>query len=251
MASSGQSNWRWCSICQGLFFAGHSAGVCPLGGGHDGSGSGDYSLALGAGDPLGPAGVGSGQGGSTGKTTSQPPRVEDDLKASWCIPHQGVDDALIGQVFFSTDSDFLDANDTNALNHLIEALSELPSFLPGADPVRILFRGHADPRGGEQHNADLSSRRAMEAQGYVVRSLPPGDPRLETDTRTKVALKEVPLFGSLAYERRVEIFSVGGPIGKTVPPLTEIDTQRSRIECILTDPVNFFPELCNCWTLCT
>jgi len=241
----GQHGWRWCSACQGLFFADNSAGICPSGGEHDGSGSGDYSLALGAGDPLGPAGFGSGKGGSTGKTTSQPPRVEDDLKGSWCIPHQGVDDALIGQVFFSTDSDFLDANDTNALNHLIEALSELPSFLPGADPVRILFRGHADPRGGEQHNADLSSRRAMEAQGYVVRSLPPGDPRFETDTRAKGALKEVPLFGSLAYERRVDIFSVGGPIGKPVPPPTDIETQRRRIVGILNGPMFFFPEVRN------
>jgi len=43
-----QDNWRWCSKCQGLFFApGSSLGVCPAGGQHQdpgASGSGDYSL---------------------------------------------------------------------------------------------------------------------------------------------------------------------------------------------------------------
>lgn len=40
-----QSNWRWCSKCQALFY-GPVAGVCPSGGAHDGSGSGDYTLKL-------------------------------------------------------------------------------------------------------------------------------------------------------------------------------------------------------------
>ena len=31
--------------CQGLFFAGHGKGVCPAGGGHDDTGSGDYILS--------------------------------------------------------------------------------------------------------------------------------------------------------------------------------------------------------------
>ena len=39
-----QSGWRWCNRCQGLFFGGHSAGVCATGFAHDESGSGDYSL---------------------------------------------------------------------------------------------------------------------------------------------------------------------------------------------------------------
>ena len=39
-----QDNWRWCSKCQGLFFAGMSGGVCPAGEAHDGAGSGDYVL---------------------------------------------------------------------------------------------------------------------------------------------------------------------------------------------------------------
>ena len=46
MASWGtQRNWRWCSKCQGLWFAGNpSQGVCPQGGTHTKSGSGNYSL---------------------------------------------------------------------------------------------------------------------------------------------------------------------------------------------------------------
>jgi hypothetical protein len=40
--SSTQKNWRWCSKCQCLFFAGTA--VCGNGGVHDHSTSGDYSL---------------------------------------------------------------------------------------------------------------------------------------------------------------------------------------------------------------
>ncbi|NAZ76447.1 hypothetical protein GTQ99_13635 [Kineococcus sp. T13] len=47
-----QSDWRWCSRCQGLFWGGgQPASVCPEGGAHapqPQSGSGDYSLPHGA-----------------------------------------------------------------------------------------------------------------------------------------------------------------------------------------------------------
>jgi hypothetical protein len=42
-----QSDWRWCNKCQGLFFAGANLGVCPAGGTHNASGSGDYALNTG------------------------------------------------------------------------------------------------------------------------------------------------------------------------------------------------------------
>lgn len=38
-----QLGWRWCSKCQGLWYAGSAA--CPASGCHDHTGSGDYSLA--------------------------------------------------------------------------------------------------------------------------------------------------------------------------------------------------------------
>ena len=42
-----QTNWRWCNKCAGLFFAGNtSTGYCPVGGGHDYSGSRDYVLSF-------------------------------------------------------------------------------------------------------------------------------------------------------------------------------------------------------------
>lgn len=44
---AGQDNWRWCRKCQGIYFAGSSTGACPAGGGHDHSGSGDYTLLQG------------------------------------------------------------------------------------------------------------------------------------------------------------------------------------------------------------
>lgn len=176
-----------------------------------------------------------------GPKATQPPKTEDDLKESWCIPHRhikAVDRAVIGQVFFSTNSTFLDGDDTNALNRLVDALAELPSAFLGVDPVRIVFRGHADPRGTDQANLDLSSRRAMDAQGYVVRSLPAGDPRFETDTHamgeSPEPLPDVPtLFGGQAYERRVDIFSVGAPIVKAVTAPPDVESQRKRIVRIL------------------
>jgi subtilase family serine protease len=40
-----QANWRWCNKCQGLAFAGStSLGLCPAGGNHDHTGSGNYVL---------------------------------------------------------------------------------------------------------------------------------------------------------------------------------------------------------------
>ena len=42
---SGQDNWRWCTKCQGLAFAGNpTPGPCPAGGSHDHAGSADYTL---------------------------------------------------------------------------------------------------------------------------------------------------------------------------------------------------------------
>ena len=45
-AYASQDNWRWCSLCQGLWFNGHlDNGVCPSAlGTHSWAGSGNYSL---------------------------------------------------------------------------------------------------------------------------------------------------------------------------------------------------------------
>ena len=40
-----QSDWRWCSKCQGLWFSGTTGSKCPSGGGHSQTGSGNYSLS--------------------------------------------------------------------------------------------------------------------------------------------------------------------------------------------------------------
>jgi hypothetical protein len=45
---SGQSGWKWCQRCEGLFFSGYSGtrnSTCPARGPHDGSASSDYILA--------------------------------------------------------------------------------------------------------------------------------------------------------------------------------------------------------------
>jgi hypothetical protein len=55
----GQPNWRLCSKCKGLFFAGDPSSVCPGGGAHDAAGSGNYTIT--ANEP-GPWLIGSGRG---------------------------------------------------------------------------------------------------------------------------------------------------------------------------------------------
>ena len=53
-ASIGQREWRSCQKCDGLFFNGAgSQGVCPLGGAHDMTASGEYRLVLDASDAPG------------------------------------------------------------------------------------------------------------------------------------------------------------------------------------------------------
>jgi hypothetical protein len=42
--STHQGGWRWCSRCEGLAFSRNGTGRCPLGGGHDYSGSARYML---------------------------------------------------------------------------------------------------------------------------------------------------------------------------------------------------------------
>jgi hypothetical protein len=45
----GEKGWKWCSVCQGLFYGGDAtAGVCLGGGGHDRSDSTEYVLAYGS-----------------------------------------------------------------------------------------------------------------------------------------------------------------------------------------------------------
>jgi hypothetical protein len=42
--TTGQTNWRWCSKCQGLTYCG--AAICPAGGVHDHATSGNYKLTI-------------------------------------------------------------------------------------------------------------------------------------------------------------------------------------------------------------
>lgn len=116
-----QTAWTWCQKCQGLFYAGNpTPGVCPAGGGHDGSASGHYVLDLNAdpaahpqgqsqwswcqkcqglcyGPQLGssvcPAGGqhdGSASGNYTLDTEAGPVTAEDQRGWRWCSACQGL-----------------------------------------------------------------------------------------------------------------------------------------------------------------
>jgi hypothetical protein len=50
VAQASQNGWRWCHLCQGLWFAANgTGGVCPAPGtaGHSLAGSGNYHLDVG------------------------------------------------------------------------------------------------------------------------------------------------------------------------------------------------------------
>ncbi len=54
VAQASQNGWRWCHLCQGLWFAGNpTLGVCPANGtaGHSLAGSGNYTLTTSAAFP--------------------------------------------------------------------------------------------------------------------------------------------------------------------------------------------------------
>jgi hypothetical protein len=42
--TNGQTDWRWCGKCQGLFFAGNPGSRCPAGSAHSAAGSARYTL---------------------------------------------------------------------------------------------------------------------------------------------------------------------------------------------------------------
>jgi hypothetical protein len=45
---SGQTGWRWCRVCEGMFYAGSGLGLCPAGGTHTSEGSWAYVVKMGA-----------------------------------------------------------------------------------------------------------------------------------------------------------------------------------------------------------
>jgi len=104
---------------------------------------------------------------------------------------------------FETGSVELTEPSKAALREFGKAFKE---FIPG---VAVIIEGHADPRGGEEYNLDLSRRRAMVVRDYLVaefgnnpkqfevigfgqsRLLDPGNPAAEVNRRVEFVTKNL------------------------------------------------------------
>jgi outer membrane protein OmpA-like peptidoglycan-associated protein len=105
---------------------------------------------------------------------------------------------------FETGSADLTEESKAALREFGKAFKE---FIPG---VPVIIEGHADPRGGEEYNLELSRRRAAAVRDYLVadlgnnpkqfevigfgqsRPLDPSNPTAEVNRRVEFVTKNVP-----------------------------------------------------------
>jgi outer membrane protein OmpA-like peptidoglycan-associated protein len=69
--------------------------------------------------------------------------------------------AIVALTFETGSAELTDQSKT-ALREFGKAFKE---FIPG---VAVVIEGHADPRGGEEYNLDLSRRRAVAVRDYLV-----------------------------------------------------------------------------------
>jgi outer membrane protein OmpA-like peptidoglycan-associated protein len=222
--SSGQSGWRWCSRCQGLFFAGGgSLGVCPTGGAHSLQGSGDYALI-------------SEQSGTPADPLSQ--IREGPQGQSWVNVNSSF--GIIGQIFFQTDESSLDSQDMDQLDEIIQAYP--PKLNVARDPVRFEFYGLADHRHITSHNLALSQKRAEAVRDYLRDRLqhPKFLPVIkglgeDPESRLFPATSE-----ALSGFRRVDIFAE--PIVRTPPPTNPVpplNRGSSHWQARLFDAISF------------
>ena len=199
----GQNLWRWCSLCQGLFFNGNGLGLCPSGGEHSGKDSGDYTLMT---------EEDAGFLSSISSISSQDPlkHVRGEPQGqSWVNVNSPF--GIIGQVFFPTDVHQLDDTDMAVLERIV--LAYPPLF--NVRRVNFEFHGHADHRHTIDHNFKLSAgRRAERVRDFLIEQLfpsPPPHSNFATTVRVYVEHPESQFLPAdsevLAGFRRTDIFA--------------------------------------------
>jgi outer membrane protein OmpA-like peptidoglycan-associated protein len=122
---------------------------------------------------------------------------------------------VVEPVYFATDKDVIETRSNAVLDHVATVLADHPEIMT----VRV--EGHTDNRGGENHNQDLSQRRAAAVVKYLVSkgvardrldSIGFGETRPIADNDTDQGR---------ATNRRVEFVIVDSHTGVDVKPVDE------------------------------
>ena len=129
-------------------------------------------------------------------------RLESQLLAERESHSRALEEALNVEVYFRTAETTLDEG-------AAERLARIGELVKSMDGVAVLLEGHADKRGDEKYNEDLSAARAETVREIFIGAGVPADRiavTAEGETLSDAADNDV---DALALERRVEISIVG------------------------------------------
>jgi outer membrane protein OmpA-like peptidoglycan-associated protein len=134
-------------------------------------------------------------------------RLAADLERERLAHREDLQQALAIEVFFRTEDSAL-PGDTE------ERLAQLAQFIAPMDGALIHLEGHADGRGDEQYNAELSAARAGAVRDALVRGGLPAE-RIVVHAAGETGATAVDVDG-MALERRVQmrVVDIDGDINR-------------------------------------
>src|SRR5690606_40350775 len=137
-----------------------------------------------------------------GVSESEASRLEAALLAAERSHHQTLQEALDIQVYFRTAESTLNGAAE-------ERLTRIARLIAPMDGVVVMLEGHADSRGDEQYNEELSAKRAEAVrQTFLNAGVPEERIAVTAEGESRAAADERDV-DALALERRVEINVVG------------------------------------------
>lgn len=136
-------------------------------------------------------------------------RLESTLRAAQRSHRGALQEALDLQVYFRTGQSSLEDGAERRLARIAELIGPM-------DGVAVLLEGHADGRGDEQYNEELSAQRADAVREAFIRAGVPADRiavTAEGERESTAAEKDI---DALALERRVHVSIVGSDTAERV-----------------------------------
>jgi outer membrane protein OmpA-like peptidoglycan-associated protein len=128
--------------------------------------------------------------------------LEREIETERQTYRAALQDALNTQIFFRTDESEIHEDSARNLQQLAKLVNTLDGFL-------IRLEGHADPRGEESYNEQLSAARAESVRDALVAAGFPGD-RISVSAVGETQSRAEPEdLDAMAMERRVHIEVVG------------------------------------------
>lgn len=136
-------------------------------------------------------------------------RLESTLRAAQRSHRGALQEALDLQVYFRTGQSSLE-------DGAEQRLARIAALIGPMDGVAVLLEGHADGRGDEQYNEELSAQRAEAVRQAFIRAGVPADRiavTAEGERESTAAEKDI---DALALERRVHVSIVGSGAAERV-----------------------------------